>query len=161
MIPINSPVAAQKGARAKWSSIEFETKSWGRLLTRWAIFENGSGSWRESKDRPGAAFSDYDIVVHDLPENKAGFAEVSATLAKLPGEAPDFNNCSNFMTDAPYGTIRLTSGVTTTEIAWNSGCMDSQYLRFLSILQSADQKVAAWGKAAPVVQTERSIQQAN
>jgi hypothetical protein len=65
------------------------------------------------------------------------------------------------MTDAPYGTIRLTRGATTTEIAWNSGCMDSQYLRFLSILQSADQKVAAWGKAAPVVQTERSAQQAN
>jgi hypothetical protein len=161
MIPINSIDAAPKGASTKWSSIEFETKSWGRLLTRWTIFENGSGSWRESKDGPGAAFGDYDIVVHDLPENKAGFAEVSAILGKLPCEAPDFNKCSNFMTDAPYGTIRLTNGVTTTEIAWNSGCMDSQYLRFHSILQSADQKVAAWGKAAPVVQTERSIQQAN
>jgi hypothetical protein len=157
--PVSGAFAAEKAATAGWNYIEFETQSWGRTLSSWAILDNGSGSWRESKDRPGAAFGDYDIVFHDIAENEAGFAELRAILKKLPAEAPDFNTCRNFMTDAPYGKIRLTRGVVTTEIAWNSGCMDRKYQKFLSILQATDQKVAAWGKSAPILRTERSVQQ--
>ena len=58
------------------------------------------------------------------------------------------------MNDAPYGTIRMTKGATTTEIRWNSGCMDQDYASFMGVLREADTLVSGWGKANPADRTE-------
>lgn len=62
------------------------------------------------------------------------------------------------LADAPYGTIRITRGATTTEHAFNTGCFDADYARFVAVLKEADTLVATWGKAAPVSRTESAGQ---
>jgi hypothetical protein len=59
------------------------------------------------------------------------------------------------MTDLPYGTLRLTKGATTIELAFNSGCRDAAYVTYLDVLQEADQLVAGWGKAGEILRTEQ------
>ena len=58
------------------------------------------------------------------------------------------------MTDAAYGTLRMTAGATTTEIEWNSGCLDDDYKTFLSVLREANELVSGWGSAKPADRSE-------
>ncbi len=58
------------------------------------------------------------------------------------------------MTDMAYGTLRLTRGAITVEIAWNSGCLDDGYRAFIETLKTADDGVAAWGRAGRILRTE-------
>lgn len=83
-----------------------------------------------------------------------GYRQVETVLSRLPDPIPDYADCANRMTDLPYGTLRLTRGATTVEIAWNSGCMDDAYRAFIATLKAADAAVADWGRAGRVLRTE-------
>jgi hypothetical protein len=137
-----------------WDMIAFEVKSWGRPVTSWRLLPNGSGSWTETVAKAGASFADYDLVWHELDAGQEGYRQVEETLSRLPVPAPDPSGCASFMTDLPYGTIRLTRGATTIEIAWNSGCMDEDYRAFVDVLKAADTTVAGWGRAGRIMRTE-------
>lgn len=142
-------------AGAQWTSIAFEANSWGTPLGSWMVFAPGAaGSWREVAREDGAAPADYTIAWHDLPEDAAHWRALAATLAELPLPAPDYDDCEQQITDQPYGTIRLSRGSTTTEIAWNAGCLDDGYQAFMTVLRRADDLVAGWGKSAPVLRIE-------
>jgi hypothetical protein len=54
----------------------------------------------------------------------------------------------------PSGLIRLTRGATTTEIAWNSGCLDDAYRTLMDALKAADSLVAGWGRAGKILRRE-------
>jgi hypothetical protein len=137
-----------------WDIIAFELKSWGRPLHSWMIMSAGSGSLTEATSKPGGNYSEYSLTVREVEAAETGYAELQEILFTLPQPAPDSNNCASFMTDMPYGTIRMTRGATTTEIAFNSGCQDGRYRAFMDILKAADTKVQAWGKAGKVLRTE-------
>lgn len=148
---VNADSANEAGP---WTTIAFEMRSWGKPLSSWGIIPGGSGSWTETITRPEAAMGAYSLAYHEIEAGDAGWRELASITARLPDPAPDFEKCANFMTDLPYGTIRLTRGATTIEIAWNSGCTDPGYLAFLDTLQAADRLVTSWGKAGKIIRTE-------
>ncbi|EDL47744.1 hypothetical protein [Erythrobacter sp. SD-21] len=124
-------------------------------MASWRILPNGGGSWAEAVRADGDPLNQPAATEwHEIAPDKANYAALVAILAGLPNPAPDFHACTNFMTDAPYGTLCLTKGATTTKIAWNSGCMDEEYRAFLDVLKAADQHMKALGEAAPVSRTE-------
>jgi len=137
-----------------WDMIAFEVKSWGRPVSSWRLLRTGSGSWTEIVEARGDRAPRYSAVWHTVEAGDQGFGRVAAELSRLPMPAPDSRDCSSFMPDLPYGTIRLTRGATTLEIAWNSGCMDADYRAFVAVLKAADSIVANLGRAGPVLRTE-------
>jgi len=139
----------------EWDMIEFETKGWGAPISSWRLIANG-GSWTEAVREKNAPIGDYKLVWHDTETDAGFFQEISRTLLKLPVPAPDSADCDKFLPDMAYGKIRLTKAATTTEIAWNSGCMDEVYRSFISILKEADWAVAAKGREGPVLRVEES-----
>lgn len=148
-------VAAPETAQPHWDMISFTMKSWGAPLTIWNILPDGSGGFAEAVHEEGAPpIGPAPMAWHELPADAGHYAKLVAILERLPEEAPNAMECENFMTDAPYGTLRLTRGATTTEIAWNSGCMDDDYRAFMSVLGDANNLVGEVGKAQPVSRTD-------
>lgn len=144
-------------AKAPVEHIAYDTNSWGRVVSGWTIGPEGEGTWYErvnDSGQPGPV-GPYQLHHHDFDVGKAGFAELEALLTDLPDPAPSTTNCRQFRTDDLYGTLRLTTGATTEEIAYNQGCRDAPYQAFMAQLLEADALVADWGKAAPVSRTER------
>ena len=138
-----------------WDLIAFEVKSWGQPVTSWRLLADGSGSWTEAVRDVGAALGEYRLVWHEFAAGEDGYGQVETILSRLPDPIPDYDDCTDRMSDLPYGTLRLTSAATTIEIAWNSGCMDDGYRAFVETLKAADNAVATWGRAGRVLRTER------
>lgn len=138
-----------------WDMVSFEVKSWGHPVTSWTLLADGSGSWTEAVREDGAQPDDYRLVWHEVAAGEDGYRQVERVLSRLPDPVPDYDDCTNRMTDQPYGTLRLTRGATTVEVAWNSGCMDDGYRVFIETLEAADTTVAARGRAGRVLRTER------
>jgi hypothetical protein len=141
-------------AKPSWDMITFETRHFelNRPPTKWILSPEGKGSWTEII-RHGKG--DYETRLHVIRVGAKGYAELEALLKTLPDPAPDDTDCDDLWGDFPNGTLRMTRGATTIEIAWNSGCRDARYKRLLDILMAADKKVGEWGMAGKVV-TERS-----
>jgi hypothetical protein len=66
-----------------WDLMAFEVKSWGRPVTSWRLLADGSGRW--------------------FAAGEHGYRQVEAILSRLPEPIPDYDGCSNRMTDLPYG----------------------------------------------------------
>jgi hypothetical protein len=139
---------------SQWTFVAFETRSWGKVLTSWTLLSDGSGGWSKSVELLGSVSGSTSREWHEIQIDEAAQREIATIFNSLPSPIPDSNACRNFMTDMPYGTIRLTTGAVTTEIAWNAGCMDPQYRAFLDQLKAADTLVAEAGKRAPIQRTE-------
>ena len=135
---------------SSWSTISFEMRSWGRILSTWRVSVSGAGNWTQSTDDGGKEM----MAVHELAVGPDGFAQVATILDGLPSPAPDSATCESFMPDQPYGVVRMTNGATTTEIAWNAGCMDDPYLGFLKPLREANDLVKSWGEKGKVIRSE-------
>lgn len=148
------PVAPPPPSGPVWETITFEAKSWGAPVSRWEYSANSGGVWIDVDDIEGQPIGNYTLSYHRLEPDQERYLELEALVRELPFPAPDHRACANKINDLPYGTIRLTRGAMTTEIAWNSGCLDPDYIRFVGLLREADQLVAAWGEAAPVARTE-------
>lgn len=138
----------------EWDMVVFEVKSWGAPISSWRILADGGGSWTEAVRADGAAYPDYQLAWHEITPDPRNYIALEKVIRQLPKPAPDSQQCANFMADMAYGTIRLTRGATTIEIAWNDGCMDESYRAFMAVLKQADEHMQALGKAAPVTRTE-------
>ena len=139
-----------------WDFVAFEVKSWGSQVSSWRMTPDGGGSWTQAVREEGAPFNQpAPLAWHSFEAEAANYTALEAILRRLPQVAPDFEECENRMSDAAYGTLRLTRGATTTEIAWNDGCFDEDYRAFIAVLKEADEHVAAIGKAAPVSRVEQ------
>lgn len=134
--------------------IAFEVKSWGAPVHQWQFSPAYGGVWIEVERKPDTEPTVWTKSYHTLEPDGARYAALEAIVRRLPSPAPDSADCANMMPDMPYGTIRLTRGATTTEIAWQSGCLDEEYASFIGILREADRVVTQWGKAVPVARTE-------
>jgi hypothetical protein len=152
--PKRAPEAAP-AIQTSWDFIAFETKGWGVPITSWRILPNGGGSWTETVRAKDAAWSDYRLSWYEFEPDAFAYTQLVAILNGLPTSAPDSRKCANFMPDMPYGTIRLTKGATTTEIAWNSGCLDPDYQKFIETLKKADMLVAGRGRAGKFLREEK------
>lgn len=137
-----------------WDTVAFESKSWGRPIRSWTISSSGQGSWTKASEMENGELARYDLEWREVDAGAEGAAKLSALLSQVPVPAPDSSKCTDFMTDSVYGTLRITRGATTTEIAWNSGCMDEEYRAFLAPLREADQLVAEWGETGTYLRTE-------
>lgn len=138
-----------------WDFVEFEVKSWGAPMSPWRILPNGGGSWTESVREDGQPPNMPAAQAwHEIEPEVSNYTGLETILQRLPDPAPDSQDCENFMTDAAYGTLRMTRGATTTEIAWNAGCLDEDYVAFMAILKEADEHMQELGKAAPVSRVE-------
>ena len=151
---------AQDAAEARghdWDRVSMEAKSWGRMVSGWSIGKSGTGGWwvRENSDGSLTPYGAYSVTYHSFDAGPEGFARVREALADIPNPAPEASDgCENFMTDAVYGTVRVTQQATTIETAWNEGCMDDDYVAFMSKLRAANELVESWGKAGTVQRTE-------
>ncbi len=127
-------------------------------MWQWQFSPEYGGVWVEAVSEDGAPMSDRTLKFHTLETDPQRYVALQDIFRQLPDPAPDSADCEQMMTDMAYGTVRLTRGATTTEIAWNSGCMDEDYAEFLALLREADQMVSQWGREAPVSRTEPSRQ---
>ncbi|MCB2048595.1 MAG: hypothetical protein KDE32_10250 [Novosphingobium sp.] len=147
---------ARQSTESDWDMMAFEMKSWGEPVTSWRIMADGQGSWTETvRETPDAPMGEYSLAWHEVTAGKGGFARLSAILSGLPDPAPAYRGCKSAITDQPYGTLRLTRGATTTEISYNAGCLDDDYVAFLDVLKAANLQVEEWGKAGKVLRTEK------
>ncbi|MFZ9395267.1 MAG: hypothetical protein ACO25F_04290 [Erythrobacter sp.] len=153
-VAVSAEGSSGEALAADWDMVAFDVKSWGAPITSWRILSNGGGSWTETVREKGTAFADYKLAWHEIDPTAANYTVLESILRQLPQPAPDAQACENFMTDAPYGTIRLTKGATTIEIAWNDGCLDDSYQAFMAVLRQADQHIQSIGKVAPVARIE-------
>lgn len=135
--------------------VTFEMKSWGEPVVSWRFTSQFGGSWTETER--GDRLGNYTLVWHEIEPDVERYIALERILLQLPEQAPSSDDCDNFMTDLPYGTIRLTNGATTVEHAYNSGCMDEDYGAFLDLLRSANELVETWGKDAPVLRRETFV----
>ncbi|WP_068864234.1 hypothetical protein [Erythrobacter dokdonensis] len=151
-----APLAARDGAlpASEWDFIAFEVKSWGQPVSSWRITSSGEGSWTEVRKAAVDAPAGDIAVWHEIPAEAQLALALRRVFDRLPPIAPDYGNCANFMSDLPYGTLRLTKGATTTEIAWNSGCLDDGYVAFIGLLKEADSLVAAAGRQGQMLREE-------
>ncbi|BDW81692.1 hypothetical protein MACH24_11300 [Erythrobacter sp. Dej080120_24] len=147
--------AQEDAPEPRWDFIAFEVKSWGETVTSWRMAPGVGGSWTEARKEAGEPLGSYTLVWHEIDADARFYSTLESVLARLHQPAPDANDCDNFMTDLAYGTIRLTKGATTTEIAWNSGCMDEDYTDFIGVLKEADTLVAEAGRKGRVLREER------
>lgn len=138
----------------EWDMIAFQTKSWGRPVTQWQFTPEYGGYWGENVTEGGSFNSAYTLAFHTLEADASRYQALENIVRRLPSVIPDAEDCTNMMTDQPYGTIRMTRGATTTEIAWNSGCLDEEYVAFVALLREANDMVSGWGRAEPVNRTE-------
>lgn len=137
----------------EWDLIRFEVKSWGAPVTQWQFTPGYGGYWAENtSDQPFGG--NYTLAFHTLEADAGRYDALAAIVSRLPDPAPSSEGCEMFMTDMPYGVVRLTRGATTIEIAWNSGCRDEEYVAFMDVLREADELVSTWGREAPVNRTE-------
>lgn len=151
-----TPSAAQEAPPTpRWDFIAFEAKAWGEPISSWRLTKEGGGSWTETRKSPADPLGAYTLVWHEIGDDASLYIALERILLRLPPEAPDPAACANRMTDMPYGTIRLQKGATTLELAWNSGCLDEDYQRFMAILREVDSLIAATGRVAPVLREER------
>ncbi|WP_150125018.1 hypothetical protein [Tsuneonella mangrovi] len=134
--------------------IAFEVKSWGAPANRWQYGPNYGGVWVEVISEPTDRLGSYTLAFHPIAANRDRYLMLEAIVDRLPAEIPVFEGCKRKMTDMPYGTLRLTRGAVTKEIAWKSGCMDDEYVQFMDTLKEADRMVTDWGKMAPASRTE-------
>lgn len=148
-----SAQAPQPPPPPRWDLVVFETKSWDKLLSSWSLDSKGSGSWVNQVSYPHTGKDRK--VWHEIGPDVQTYIFIEQQLAGLPQPAPNYRECANFLPDMPYGTLRLSNGATTTEIAWNSGCRDDSYARFLEILRTVDQFMKAKGLAAHVSREEQ------
>lgn len=131
-------------------AIAFEMRSWGALVTQWSVQKDGAGFWIGTAT-DALVVGERVTARHDLAMGAQAFGEIAAILSALPDPAPDAAQCATFMTDQPYGIVRIMRAATTTEIAWNAGCRDAAYVAFLDVLKAADTRVARAGRKSPVI----------
>lgn len=158
VVPASSALAKTTSAKGagnpNWDIVAFEVKSWGQARSSWTIGRDGTGNWAEPVGTPSETGAPTHTAYHLIEAGSSGFARIAAILSNLPDPAPDSRDCEQFMPDMAYGTVRLTKGATTTEIAWNAGCMDERYRSFMATLQQADELMREWGKAGKIVRRE-------
>lgn len=152
---VPSGLAQESPPAPRWDFIAFEVKGWGEPISSWRLTSRGGGSWTETRKNEGEPLGSYTLVWREIEEDAQLTIALENILTKLPKPAPDSNKCANFMPDLPYGTLRLTKGATTTEIAWNSGCMDEDYRAFMALLKQADILLAEAGRKGRVLREER------
>lgn len=148
--------ATENSPAGTWDMMEFETKFWGRPLTSWRLVPTGEGSWVQAMPGEVSAGQANTLVFHEINIGEEGYRQIADIFGRLPEIAPDFSTCTNFLTDQPYGTVRFTRGATTTEIAWNAGCMDEGYAAFLETLKAADTQMREWGLGSQILRTEKA-----
>lgn len=149
--------AAKQPPVPKWDMIRFEVKSWGSNVYSWQFTPSYGGVHMENVTPEDVQSKEQTIAYRTLETDVGRYHQLEKTLDGLPVPAPDSAECENFIPDLAYGTIRLTSGATTTEISWNSGCQDRGYAPFLMVLREADTLVSGWAKAEPVTRTETHL----
>ena len=151
-----SACTTMPGAAPAVEQIAYDTNSWGRVVSGWVVGPEGQGTWYErvnDSGQPGPV-GPYELRYRLFAVSPVQMAELEAVLTGLPDPAPNPRDCKQFRTDDLYGTLRRTRGATTEELAYNQGCRDASYQRFMAQLLAADALVAKWGKAAPVSRSE-------
>jgi len=139
---------------ANFDMIAFEVKSWGAPANRWQYGHSYGGVWIEVVSDPSDRLGNYTLAFHPIPADRDRYSLLETIIDRLPAEIPNSEECERKMTDMPYGTLRLTKGAVTLEIAWNSGCMDEDYVEFMGVLKEADRVVTEWGREEPAARTE-------
>lgn len=133
-------------------AVSFEANSWGKPLTTWVISHDGTGTWTKAEPFSGKSTPAVGET-HSVTVPAGGLVRLDAILSKLPDTPPSDDNCKNRVTDMPYGKLAFSGGGQGGEkvYAFNLGCLDPAYRAFLDRLREADELVATWGRAGPLV----------
>ncbi len=121
--------------------------SWGQPLTSWTVNADGSGTLSVSKPIAGN-FLNRETTTTTLPADAAAAAALAQRIAALPATPPTGDGCRERITDQVYGALTITQSGGTKEYAYNAGCLDAPYARFIATLRQVDGLVAARGQAA-------------
>ena len=154
--PLEAQETAPPPPPPDYSEVAFEAKVRGQPVAAWSLFVDGSGAWSEFERQDGAPASQYTRTYREIERGVANYIGLEKILRQLPEDVPDYDKCEQRITDAAYGTIRMTSGAKTIELAWNDGCFDEDYRAFLQTLREADAYVAALGKGGEAMRTVTS-----
>jgi len=138
----------------QWDMIHFEVKALGERVYAWQFTPQYGGVHMRNVQPDPSNLNQHATAYKTLDQNMQRYVALEAIIAHLSTPAPDSSICEDFMPHDGYGTLRLTRGATTTEIAWNAGCKDEVYATFMTFLREADDLVGSWAKDVPVSRTE-------
>ncbi|MBY6217350.1 hypothetical protein [Qipengyuania aquimaris] len=155
LAPLSAQEAAPPPPPPDYDEVVFEAKLRGQPIAAWSLFVDGSGVWSEFEQEEGAPAYQYTRIYREIERGVTNYVGLERILRQLPKDVPDYDRCEQRVTDAAYGTIRMTSGARTIELAWNSGCFDEDYRAFMQTLTEADRYVAALGEDGRAMRTEK------
>jgi len=146
--PSASPATAADGA----AQIEMETRSWGRLASRWSIAADGS--IRLTRPEPGI-FDARETVTRRFEAGPRAYSEIRALLGEAERHAGRALPCERRITDMRYGEARwMRAAGAPATLAFDAGCMDAPARPILRALEAADRRVAEWAGQAMVVERQ-------
>ncbi len=141
-----SPSADARPPDGGFDAIAFEIKSWGRPIDSWEVHADGTASHVKMVSEQGADFRTYKLEHRAFEVSAADYARLAAIGAALPQPRIGFRDCDLRATDMPYGTLRLTRGDEAESIAFDVGCQDAPYQRFVGQLRAMDELVTGWAE---------------
>ncbi|WP_436826698.1 hypothetical protein [Sphingomonas sp. DT-207] len=131
--------------------IEMETRSWGKLVSRWSVGADGKGS--QTTPEPNI-FDARTLATRRFDAGPVGFSELQAELAEAERHAGQQLPCTNRITDQHYGEVRWLRGATPAKLNFDTGCRDTSTQAVVTVLRAADARVTGWAKAAPVAERQ-------
>jgi hypothetical protein len=131
--------------------IEMQTRSWGKLVSRWQIDAQGNGTY--TRPEPDA-MQPKRLVTRRFAAGTGGFRRVRVQLGWAEGRAQGNLPCSNRITDQPYGTVRwLRRSNGPRELNFDTGCRNRIAAEVTANIARAETIVASWAQAGEIVET--------
>ena len=133
------PANADSRAEAQ-EDVEFDIRSWGKLVSHWRVGTNGSGEiWRVAE---GATMSQYDVRKFRLHMDMTTLARFRAASGALKQATRRKVACEMQITDMHYGDVVWSGSGAEQKFGFNYGCRSRAMDRAFDLIQQANEVVA-------------------
>ena len=116
-------------------SVEFDIRSWGKLVSHWRIDGEGKGEiWRVAE---GGTMSQYAVRKFRLNMDAAALAQFREASGALKQATRSKVDCKIEITDMHYGNV-VWNGASQQKFDFNYGCRSQAMDRVFDLIQSAN-----------------------
>ena len=121
-------------------------KSWGATLREWKVDAAGHVE-HVSGERVGANRTDVVIETRRLALSPEQMGELAAAVTRVETILQQPEQCSQQLTDGPYGTFRWDRGHGEQSLPYNGNCVQGRDYELVSAIFAADKVVDEAAKA--------------
>jgi len=140
------PTQAATPSQTPLKSAGATVRSWGATLRDWKIDAAGHIEHR-SGERVGGNRTDVVIETRRLTLSAGQMKALSDAVARVEAVLQQPEQCSQFVTDGPYGTFRWDRGDGEQALPFSGNCMEGRDYQLVSAIFAADKLVDDAAKA--------------